>query len=157
MSNGTDRFFEEMLESAKRIAKKDVASDMAALRKSIAPLKKQLATAIAGTAEVVKRETAVARREQAINKQCTKREQDIKYRETDVKLAEQELCHLFKQLEETMKEQVETTTITTRKFVKRSGRRGYYGRMYPTAKSAALSAVNRRVARLIKQEADANE
>ena len=157
MSNGTDRFFEEMLDSATRIAKKDVAKDMAALRAQIAPLKKQLATATSGLKAVTKRETEVAKREAKIDKQCTKSEKALKIRETTVGLAEKEIVHLLNEIDKITDETVETVHTTARRFVSRSTQRGFYGRFYPSNKASALSTVKRRVTQLIKKETESNE
>jgi len=160
MSTGADRFFDEMLETAKKAARKDVASETRTIKADLAQARKDLKVAQTATKGVTKREaacfkreTAVKRREDAITRKCTTAERKLKWREDDVKLAEREIVSLLDQVNDISDEQVVTTTTTARKFVKRSTGRGWYGSRVATVKSAALSTIKRRVALLAKKEA----
>jgi len=160
MSNGADRFFDEMLETAKKVARKDVANEQRKIKADLVKVRRDLkaaqkaVTGVAGReAACTRRETAVKRREGTIATKCTRAEQHLKYRETDIKLAEKEIISLLNQIEAVKNEKVETVTTTARRFVTRSTGRGWYGRKVASTKAEALSNIKRRVNSLAKKEA----
>jgi hypothetical protein len=152
MSNGADRFFDEMLESATRIAKKDVADQVRTLKTNLAAQKKLRVLAEKATKDVVKREKAITRKEQRLDARDKREAGALTSRERDLVNGEKEIIALLNQIDKITKDEViETTkTITARKFVKRStSGYGYY--KYPTINSAALSNIKRRIKKADKE------
>lgn len=160
MSSGADRFFDEMLETAKKAARKDVATETRQLKADLAQARKDTKVAEAGLKDVTlreknvtKREDDVTRRENAITRKCTTAENKLRDREQDIKLAEKEIIHLLDDIDKVRDEKVVTTTTTSRKFVKRSTGRGWYGSKVASIKAEALTAIKRRAKALTKKEA----
>lgn len=159
MSSGADRFFDEMLETAKKAARKDVTAEQRVIKASLAQTKRDLKEALKGVTSVAGREAAVTRREASVTKRegaiarkCTTAESNLKYREQDIKLAEKEIISLLTQIEDIKKEKVETVYTTAQRYVKRSMGKGWYGRTAPSIKSQSLTAIKRRVAAQTKKD-----
>lgn len=152
MSSGADRFFEEMLDSAKKAARKDVAEEVRLVKAELKTTKKELVEATKAVVGVAKRETAVGKAEAKIKTKSTEAQLRLEWREDDIKLAEKEIVSMLDMITKIQNEDVVTTTTTARKFVKRSTRRGYYGGKMPSIKSQALSTIKRRITTLKKKE-----
>lgn len=153
MSSGADRFFEEMLDSAKKAARKDVAAEVATVKKELKQTKTDLKVALDAVKSVTKREAAVAKAEQKIASKTDAVTEKLQWREHDISKAEKEIIHLLDQITKIQNEEVITTTTTARKFVKRSKRKGYYSRGLATPQSECLSIIKRRITNLKKREA----
>jgi hypothetical protein len=141
MSNGADRFFDEMLVSAKTSAKKEVAKETATLKSTIRSLRKEVITAEAGIKGVTAREGALKKATQA-----------LAAREKNVTLAEKEIQYLMDQHDELLTGKVQTTTTTkiVKSLVKGSvSYDSWYGRTR-TLKAKALSKIRKRGIRKVK-------
>ena len=154
MSSGADRFFDEMLVSATRIAKRDVADEVKKLKSELATQKKLRLLAEKATKNVVRREATVQRKELALNKRDKREVGSLVDREKRVVQAEKELVALLNQIDAITAEDVVTTvtTVKARQFVSRSTTGyGYY--KYPSINSASLSNIKRRINKVEKDAA----
>lgn len=160
MSSGADRFFDEMLETAKRAARKDVTEEQRKVKADLTKVRRELKEALKAVTGVDgreaacnRREVSVTKREGAIARKCTTAENNLKSREADLKLAEKEIISLLDMIEAVKKEKVETVYTTAQRYVTRSTGRGWYGSKVASIKSEALSTIKRRVTKLAKKEA----
>lgn len=140
MHNATDKFFQEMLDSAKRQAKKEVKQETRDKLAVVGHTKRQLAAAKKEIKVLRKPENEIAKRDKAV----TKREQRCSSREADIRSAEKEIGVIMDQIDNIRNETIVTTTTTARTFAKGSKVRGYYGRMYESTKALALASIRRR-------------
>jgi hypothetical protein len=132
MSNGADRFFDEMLATSKTAARKDVAKETAELKRLVGSLRKQLVAAKKVSAAVVKREAA-----------CKVAERRLADQERDLKLAEKEVVAIMNRVDKVRNEKVTTRVTTVRSFASGTSCGGWYGGA--SVASRKLSSLRKKV------------
>jgi uncharacterized protein (DUF2164 family) len=129
MSSGTDRFFEEMLDAAKRTARKDVAIELRNAKQARAKSDK---ANIKLTNELHSYRSKNKNKETALDK----REKVVKQREQDVMLAKKEIKHLNNQINK-------VKAMTMKDFISSSKTNYYYGGSAKSIKAKALTKVSK--------------
>ena len=109
-TTATDAFFQQMVDNAKILAKKEVRAEMAKLKKDLAKTRKELRGYTTKEAKLKKAEAAALKAQ----KDLEKREKDLKAREDEVTLATNEIVYLMDQFDKLKDETQVVTTVSTK-------------------------------------------